>query len=241
MASKLVPCMLLRHGQVCVPGPNGPEVARARTGEPLDPFDVADRLARDYPLVYLVDLDGVGGGQPQLDYLQEIARDVPLWVNAGVRTADQAIDALVTGARRAVLSTATLQGPKELRRAWKLSTELVFEIEYHAGIVGPPGTWQSADPVAVARETRGLGPDHIILSPLEADPNWSQVRAVSSGGPTWVGGSFSLRDAATLAESGASGGVFQIGDLLAQDEEESARAPTPSSRDAPRDDETRTS
>jgi len=237
MASKLVPCLLLGHGRVCVPGPDGPEVARASSGEPLDPFDVADRLARDYPLIYLLDLDGVGGAQPQLDYIQEIARDVPLWVNAGVQTADQAIDALVTGARRAVLSSATLQGPRELARAWKLSTDLVFEIQSDSGRLALAGTWDATDPVTLAAESRSIGPDHIILSPRAADPNWQQVRAVAAGGPTWVGGSFSLRDAATLAESGAAGGIFHIGELLAQDEGEPAATAKPHPNPPLRDDE----
>ncbi len=237
MASRLMPCLQLRRGQVCVPGPNGPEAARSAAGEPLDPFDVADRLARDYPLVYLLDVDAVEGSQPQLDYLQEIARDVPLWVNAGVRTSDQAIDALVTGARRAVLSNAILQGPSELRKAWRLSSELVFEIELEAGVPVGADTWEATDASALARAVRAIGPDHIILSPRGAEPDWGQVRQVAAAGPTWVGGTFSLHDAATLGESGAAGGIFQIGELLAHDQAEGKPVTVQSPRTAPRDDE----
>jgi phosphoribosylformimino-5-aminoimidazole carboxamide ribonucleotide (ProFAR) isomerase len=237
MASRLIPCLLLSHGHVCVPGPHGREVARNAAGDPLDPFDVLDRLSRDYPLLYLFDVDGVEDGQPQLDYLQELARDAPLWINSGVRTADQAIDALVTGARRAVLSTATLKGPEELQRSWKLSSEFVFEIEFASGKLSPGNPWQTTDPVELAGSVRSTGPDHIILSPRDADPDWSQVRRVAGSGPTWVGGTFSLEDAAALAESGAAGGIFQIGDLLAEDEVGAVPAPAAPLRTAPRDDE----
>lgn len=129
----LVPCMMLRDGRVCVPGPTGPVPARNSEGEFFDPFDVVDHLARDYALLYVVDLDGIERVDPQLDYLQELSRDMPLWVDAGVRYADQGIDIIVAGARRAVLSSAYLKGPKELRRAWKLTTELVFELELEGG------------------------------------------------------------------------------------------------------------
>ena len=119
-----MPCLLLRKGQVCVPGPDGPVPALSPEGAPFDPFDVVDRLTQEYSMLYVVDLDGLEHGDPQLDYLQEISRDVTLWVDGGVRTAEQAIDILISGARRAVLSSAVLHGPRQLKRAWRLSTEL---------------------------------------------------------------------------------------------------------------------
>src|SRR5208282_3433178 len=38
----LVPCLMLRRGQVCLPGPKGPVRVRTRSGPALDPFDVVD-------------------------------------------------------------------------------------------------------------------------------------------------------------------------------------------------------
>lgn len=216
----LVPCLMLKGGQVFRPGPDGPTVARDSGGTPLDPFDVVDRLAPDNALLYVVDLDGVERGNPQLDYLQEIARDTTLWVDAGVRTADQAIDILVTGARRAVLSSAYLRTPKQLARAWRLSSELVFEIEIEGPRVSPtPADWGTSDPIELARTVRAAGPDHIVLSPREAEPDWSVVRAVAGAGPTWVDGSFSRADAPRLAETGATGGIFHLDELFDRWEE----------------------
>lgn len=211
-----MPCVLLRKGQVCLPGPDGPNTARAPDGRPFDPFDVVDRLARDYSMVYMVDLDGLERGDPQLDYLQEIAREVSLWVDGGVRTAEQAIDILITGARRAVLSSAYLRGPRQLKRAWRLSSELVFEIELDPS--GQPvladATWGTADPAELARVVREAGPDHVILSPRETDPDWALVARVATGGPTWVNGSFDARDLSSLALAHAAGGIFHIDEIL---------------------------
>lgn len=166
-------------------------------------------------MLYLVDLDGLEHGEPQLDYLQELSRDITLWVDGGVRTADQAIDILVTGARRAVLSSAYLQGPRQLKRAWRLSTELVFEMEFESGrlALGDAG-WGSEDPTEVARIVREIGPDHVIISPRETDPDWELIARVSAGGPTWVDGSFHPRDLPRLSSSGARGGIFHIDELL---------------------------
>lgn len=211
-----MPCLLLRRGSVCLPGPDGPVPARSADGSRFDPFDVVDRLARDYSMLYVVDLDGIETGDPQLDYLQEISRDMTLWVDGGVRTAEQAIDILVSGARRAVLSSAYLQGPRQLKRAWRLSTELVFELEFDPSghlVLADPG-WETADPIVLARAVRETGPDHLIVSPREAGPDWSLVAELSAGGPTWVDGSFDPQDAPRLASAHAAGGIFHIDEIL---------------------------
>lgn len=237
----LVPCLMLKRGQVYRPGPEGPVVARSASGGPFDPFDVVDRLTPDHPLLYVVDLDGIERQDPQLDYVQELSRDIPLWVDSGVRTADQAIDVLVAGAHRVVLSSAYLQGPRQLARAWRLSPEIVFEIELEGPKVSPVhADWGSQDAVELARTVRAAGPDHLILSPRERDPDWTLVRTISAAGPTWVDGSFTTVDAPRLAPSGARGGIYHLDDLFDRWEDDPASVPpTPTElRPAPaRDDE----
>ena len=212
----LMPCLLLRKGQVCLPGPDGPVPARGPDGRTFDPFDVVDRLAENYSIVYIVDLDAIEREDPQLDYLQEIAREVSFWVDGGVRTAEQAIDILITGARRAVLSSAYLRGPRQLKRAWRLSEELVFEVEIDQSgqlVLADPG-WGTADPVEFARTVRAAGPSHLIVSPREIDPDWNLVASVAADGPTWVNGSFDPRDLPALTAAHASGGIFHIDEFL---------------------------
>jgi len=211
-----MPCLLLRRGQVCLPGPDGPVTARGPEGQAFDPFDVVDRLAANYPMVYIVDLDAIEREDPQLDYLQEIAREVSFWVDGGVRTAEQAIDILITGARRAVLSSAYLRGPRQLKRAWRLSEELVFEMELDRSgqLVLADPNWGTEDPAELAQVVRTAGPNHLIVSPREADPDWNLVGRVADGGPTWVDGSFDPRDTPALAKAHAAGGIFHIDEIL---------------------------
>lgn len=213
---QLVPCLLLRNGEVCLPGPDGPIPARLPSGEPYDLFDIMDQLTPTFPWLYVADLDGLEENNPQLDYIQELSREMPLWVDSGVRKADQAIDVLVAGAQKAVLSGAYLRGPKELRRAWKLTTELVFEVETGVGPRSPvdPG-WGSTDPIEIVRMAREVGVASVIVSPREAGPDWALVTALAAGGPTWVDGTFQPSDAARLAPAGAAGGIFHLDMVLA--------------------------
>lgn len=238
-SSPLVPCVLLRKGEICLPTEDGPVPARTSNGERYDPFEVVDGLSADFPLIYLVDLDGVERAEPQLDFLQELARDATLWVDGGVRNADQAIDILITGAQRAVLSSAMLLGLKELRRSWRLSTELIFELELDAGGLVAPGQWDTNEPVEFASAVRAVGVDHLVVSPREITPDWGLVRALAAGGPTWVNGSFEESELPQLRESGARGGIFHIGRRLqASIPAPDSSSPLPSASQSVRDDET---
>jgi phosphoribosylformimino-5-aminoimidazole carboxamide ribonucleotide (ProFAR) isomerase len=196
-----------------LPGPHGPEPARDASGEPADLFDVIDRLAEQYPRVYVVDLDGIERNRPQLDYLSELARSAELWVDAGARTGDQVIDILVAGARRCVLSSAHLASAREFKRAWKLSPEIVFEMEIRGGRLSAaePG-WAGRPPADVAEEVRAVGPVQFVLGFRDGEVDWALVREVSARleGAAWVGGTFERSDAARLDGSGAAGGIFQL-------------------------------
>jgi Histidine biosynthesis protein len=234
-ATRMIPCLPLRSGTVMLVGPGGPRPAIWPGGGRPDPFDVVDRLARDYPLVYILDLDGIERGEPQLEYLQEFSRDVALWVDAGTRTADQAIDVLVAGAQRVVLSSSRIDGPEELERAWGLSSQLAFEIELPNGMLPPQDGWNASDPVALARAVRAIGPDHLIVSPRDAAPDWNLVRLVAAVGTTWVDGSFALHDAARLESAGAAGAIFSLDDSGAPDHRKAVL--DAGSPNTPRDDE----
>jgi imidazole glycerol phosphate synthase subunit HisF len=211
-----VPCLLLRRGAVCLPGPDGPVRVLRQSGGEYDVFDILDRLSPTFPFLYFADLDGLEENDPQLEYIQELSREMPLWVDSGVRKADQAIDVLVAGAQKAVLSSAYLRGPKELRKAWKLSTELVFEVETVEGRLGKvdPG-WDTEDPLEIIRAAREVGLGSVVISPRESDPDWGMVTSVAAGGATWVDGTFNPNDLERLVASGAAGGIFHLDGVLA--------------------------
>jgi Histidine biosynthesis protein len=233
----LMPCVLLRRGEVCVPGPEGPEVVRGPDRRPLDPFDVLDRLRSRFSRLYLVDLDGIERANPQVEYIQEFSRDVDLWVDAGVASAEAAIDILVAGAQRAILSSSHLRAPVELKRAWKLSTDWAFEVDLDAArqLVASQ-RWVTRAPAETAALARSVGITEVVVSPREVDPDWTIVAEIARGGPTWVDGTFTEADVPRLRAAGATGGIFHIQSLL----DVPAEAPTPAGVPDPpraRDDE----
>ncbi len=215
-SARLVPCLMIRGGRVCLPAEDGPLPALDSTGQSPDILDLADHLASVYKRVYVVDLDGIEHNRPQLDYLQEIAKSGDTWVDAGVQTGDQAIDILVTGAQRAVLSSGRLQSLREVRRAWRLSQDLVFEIELSQGSTsGRAPDFSSVPPITLAEGVKEIGITDLVLSPRGENVDWAQVRALSVLSSVWVNGSFETQEADRVVQNGAAGGIFHIARELA--------------------------
>jgi len=237
-APLLIPCLMLRRGQVCLPGPKGPVRVHTRSGPALDPFDVVDRLEPDFERLYLVDLDGIERGVPQLEYVQELSRDMDLWVDSGVATADAAIDILVAGAQRAVLSSSYLRSSVELKRAWKLSTDWAFEVELVEGRVQTARTQpDKTDAPTLVQFARSIGITDVIVSPREQDPDWILIRSLAAGGPTWVDGTFDVTQQTRLTEVGAAGGIFHLDRVLEDLVFPVDNPPSDSPTVSPRDDE----
>jgi phosphoribosylformimino-5-aminoimidazole carboxamide ribonucleotide (ProFAR) isomerase len=197
-----------------LPGPRGPEPARDVSGEPVDLFEVVERLAGVYPRLYLVDLDGIERNRPQLDYLSELSRSMELWVDAGIRTGDQVIDVLVAGARRAVLGSSHLLEARQVKRAWRLSPELVFEIELRGGrLEAADPAWAGQPLVTVAAQVRNVGVTEFVVSFRDEEVRWDVVRDLRGsldGASLWVNGTFARSEAPLLAGAGATGGIFHI-------------------------------
>jgi phosphoribosylformimino-5-aminoimidazole carboxamide ribonucleotide (ProFAR) isomerase len=205
----LVPNLYLDSGHIVEPVSGQFEPVRDETGKEVDPFEVADRLVAKYQRFCVVDLEGLRRNRAQLDYLQELSRSGELWVDAGVRAGDQVIDILVTGAQRTILSTAYLLGPKELRRAWRLSTEVLFAVEIEEGVVRPRGNEWDGKPVAEAvSNARAVGVVDVILRSRNSQTDWALVRQLAAPGPLWVDGGAESTLNSRLPSAGAVGGFF---------------------------------
>lgn len=178
-------------------------------GKPVDLFEVADRLAATYGRFCVFDLEGIRRNRPQLDYLQELSRSGELWVDAGIRSGDQVIDILVTGARRAILSTAFLLGTRELKRAWRLSTEILFAVETDGARIRTRGNdWDGAPTVGAIANARAVGVVDVVLRSRGAPVDWAFIQQLSTQGRVWVGGKSEAELRSQLAGSGAVGGFF---------------------------------
>lgn len=107
------------------------------------------KLSDKFKMIYVTDLDGLVKNKPQLDVAREIAEEMPMMYEGGVRKANNVIDMLITGAEKAVVGTATLSHFEDLKVAFKLSENITFKADFRDGIV-------SFDPHVAGRAFRDL-------------------------------------------------------------------------------------
>jgi hypothetical protein len=212
----LLPRIHLARGLIVVPSdPESPPVpAVDGSGEPVDVFDVADSLFRQYPGIYVVDLDGVLHGRPQFDLLQEIPHGHEMWVEAGPRSVDQVMDVLVAGGTMAVVPAATDRAWREIPSILQITDRFVVEVPSP----GPRalGAPDPLDPRIRTRQAFALRVPGVMLSAPETGVDWGLVRELAPTGPVYVNGGFAPEEGPRLTEAGARGGIFEPRDLFEQ-------------------------
>ena len=207
----VIPAVDLRGGR-CV---------RLRQGRPEaetvfsdDPVAVARGWAgQGAPRLHVVDLDGAFAGTPkQLGLIEEIARGIPVPVEAGggLRSLEAVETLLASGARWAILGTRAALDPSFLEEACRrFAGRIIVAVDASDGRVAVDGWTQRLDIPAVdlARRAAQAGAAEILYTDIARDgtetgPNLSSTAAVAAaaGLPLLAsGGVGSLEDLRRLA------------------------------------------
>jgi phosphoribosylformimino-5-aminoimidazole carboxamide ribotide isomerase len=207
----VIPAVDLRGGR-CV---------RLRQGRPEaetvfsdDPVAVARTWAEQgAPRLHVVDLDGAFAGTPkQLRLIEEIARSIPVPVEAGggLRSLEAVETLLASGARWAMLGTRAALDPPFLEEACRrFAGRIIVAVDASDGKVTVDGWTQRLDIPAVdlARRAAQAGAAEVLYTDIARDgtqtgPNLSSTAAVAAaaGLPLLAsGGVGSLEDLRRLA------------------------------------------
>ena len=126
--------------------------------------EFASKLSKDFKRAYVADLDGINRNRPQLDVAQEICEEIPTLYEGGVRSANNVIDMLITGAEKCVVGTATLQSLDELRGAFKLSENITFKVDFGGdGIVSFDPKIAGRAFLDLARDVTKIGVSEMVV------------------------------------------------------------------------------
>lgn len=137
-----------------------------------DPDDALTRLARRFGRVVLVDVKGVKANDADLEFLGHAARRRPLWLDAGSRFADDAMDLLVAGAAAVTLRWNTLDRADELAEAAEICDPgtLFLGLEYPRGrFLRHRDDARSDAEAAQLAASLGIGLVFIVDEPTTAD------------------------------------------------------------------------
>ena len=136
------------------------------------PVEVARALASHFGFeeFYLADLDAIMGQEPSLAVYRDLHKEgFRLWVDAGLRTSDDARTIRAAGVATLVAGLETLAGPEVLERlcAEHGSERLVFSLDMKAGVLlGNKEAWSSNDPLEIARLAIAMGIRRLLVLDL---------------------------------------------------------------------------
>ncbi len=128
-------------------------------GETLEGLD---RALQDFGRVLVWDLDGIERNRPNLALVRHFEGE-PVWVDAGVRHAEGAVDVLVAGAERAVVGTKTLRSLSELDEARELSENVVPLLDFVDGELWAADAIRAIPPADLLARWRGMDIDTALL------------------------------------------------------------------------------
>jgi phosphoribosylformimino-5-aminoimidazole carboxamide ribotide isomerase len=159
--------------------------------------------------LYVADLDALAGRAPQRDVVGGlVSAGGSVWLDAGVRSLDEAHAALGTGVRRLVVGLETLPDYDVLAAICAAfgGRRVVLSLDLREGrLLCSPGSPIAADPIArVAARAWGAGVETLVVLDVS--------RVGGRTGPAF-GEIGIVRDAVPDAAVYAGGGVRSVGDL----------------------------
>ncbi len=136
------------------------------------PLDVGRAIRQQFglSLLYLADLDAIGGSPPALDTYHALRdKGFRLWVDAGLRQARQAGPLALAGVEGIIAGLETLAGPEELAPLFNDAgpERLIFSLDLKDG---KPLTfsraWDTDDPIEIAGRVVDYGVRQVIALDL---------------------------------------------------------------------------
>lgn len=189
----------------------------AREGTPVEQ---ATALAREFGSVYVVDVDAVRVNRPDVEFLQDLCRARPVWLDTGPRDASDAMDAFIAGAERLTVRWGALRGARNLDELADLAepeTVLVM-LEFEDGRFVRSPRERHLDEAAVLKMVRDHGFGAVASAPAF---DASIARRVGAEGASWWYGPVRRAEATELRRLGYQGAV--VPEPLAREAAEGAR------------------
>ncbi len=152
-----------------------------------DPVKMMRNLKKDgYEKFYILDIEGIERNRMQINLIERLPDEFNIWVDAGFRDVGGVEDALILGAKIAVIGTKSIRSLEEVKKAVELSENIAVSVDHFYGILkwgDIPGDFDS-----IAEPLRDWGVDRIVFSNLGGFVSWKDVIGRFRDFELWLGG-----------------------------------------------------
>mgnify|MGYP001211975773 CR=1 FL=1 len=218
----VVPAFSVFDGEVVIVRDNKYDRLEDEDGKPLDPVLFAEQVLKQYPRILVVDINGIGSNRPQLELIQAIAELGEVWVDAGIRFAESAIDVLVAGASGVILGTKSVAGVDQLAAAIELSDSVFFGIDYNGAVIGDDEQLRHMSPKSLMDIASNMKFPKLFFTDLarssrEKPFEAAIIRELAAGPiPLYVGGGVQESDLEELGRLGAAGALLSVASIVTE-------------------------
>ncbi|RLF47978.1 MAG: hypothetical protein DRN20_05220, partial [Thermoplasmata archaeon] len=146
---KVIPSISIMDGEVVVVEGDRYKVLRDEHGV-LSLQTILHILDENYDTIHVLDINGIERMEPQLGIIESMREefDGEVWVDAGVRKAEEAYDVLMAGADVVVLGTKRLRSWKEAARLAEDTDNFAVSVDIYRGRVVGQDLSRDSDYVA---------------------------------------------------------------------------------------------
>lgn len=214
-----IPAISILNGSIVITHGESYETLTIENKVP-DALDLIEIITEEYETIFLMDINGLTEGKPQIKMIKEITDFCEVWLDAGVVEAESVYDLFVAGAHEVVLASKTLDSLMEMANAFELSENLIFEIDYSDAIISHNQQIRDMTPAKLVSELKDIGIERVIFADIgRIEMNKTIEKSIIQsilklGAQVYVGGGIKLSDVSALKQIGASGAIIELKDVL---------------------------
>jgi uncharacterized protein related to proFAR isomerase len=185
-----------------------------------DALDLIELITENYEIVYITDINALMKSDPQIKFIRSVSDFCEVWLDGGVFNCESVYDLLVAGAQEVVVSSKTMENLMELAKACDLSENIIFELDFSAGVVSPNAQLQNMTPKKLAEEIKDLGISKLIFADLDRIGKKKTLERyiiqslIELELEVYVGGGIKFSDLSMLKKLGAYGAIIELTDIL---------------------------
>lgn len=182
--------------------------------------ELISQMENKYEYVHMVDLDSITRGKTQLGCARDVSEKMEVWYDGGFFSSEEIYDPIMMGVGNIVLGTKSLIELNTLLDCFELTPNVVFELDYHDGIMSPSKEIAAMGVGELAGKVRAIGIKEMIVADFGRMEDDGEIniplleRIISAGFRTYAAGNVTPDDLSALQEIGAAGAILKLESII---------------------------
>lgn len=182
--------------------------------------ELITQMENKYDCVHMVDLDSITKGKTQLRCARDVSEIIEVWYDGGFFSSEEIYDPIMMGVSNIVLGTKSITELNTLLDCFELTQNVVFELDYHDGIMSPSRDIAAMGVSELVKKVRAIGIKEMIVADFgrmedDGEINIPLLKRIHTAGfRTYAAGNVTPEDLPALQEIGAAGAILKLESII---------------------------